>query len=128
MNFTFFFTFCNIKYVLGTHTSKLELYWQILKFWKFSGGSPSSSQNPSKNVKRIFEIAPKANALTSYYSEQPTKNCSPTKLKRRKLNKEYAVIIEWLEVFTDEESDEEVQVPLVNKTARRRMQQMCTDT
>ncbi|XP_078151476.1 uncharacterized protein LOC144546790 [Carex rostrata] len=92
------------------------------------GDSPSSSQNPSKNVKRIFEIAPKANALTSYYSEQPTKNCSPTKLKRRKLNKDYAVIIEWLEVFTDEESDEDVQMPLVNKRTERRKQQMCSVT
>ena len=38
------------------------------------------------------------------------------------------MIIEWLEVFTDEESDEEVQVPLVNKRTERRKQQMCSVT
>lgn len=38
------------------------------------------------------------------------------------------MIIEWLEVFTDEESDGEVKVPLVNKRAKRRKQHICSLT
>jgi hypothetical protein len=81
-------------------------------------------------MKRIIKIDPEANASTYCYSKKPTKHCSPTDLKRRKLNKnrDYAVVIEWLEVFTDEESDGEVKVPLINKRTRRRKQHICSVT
>jgi hypothetical protein len=99
-----------------------------MKIENFVG--PSSSQNPSKSMKRMIEIDPEANALTYYYSKKHTKHCSPTDLKRRKLNKnrDYDVVIEWLEVFTDEESDGEVKMPLINKRTRRRKQRICSVT
>ncbi|XP_020105145.1 sprT-like domain-containing protein Spartan [Ananas comosus] len=90
----------------------------------------SVKDNSQKNLKesnKAIESKGQSQEISKRTRTSSKKNSEYTAMKRRKLSKsksDYAVIIQWLNVFAyeDEEEDEE---PLVNKrTERRRKQKM----